>query len=305
MEPVTGPLDLSRLESAVARLRDSTRSRSLRRVGLTFAVIVFCIGTVFAMQQVDLPAGGLEIRPLLLLVLAGIPATILLNTLEMELSAKLLGRRFGFLQALATTIMASAANMLPLPGAAMVRVAGLSGLGASVREGGSVTVALALLWVGVATAMTGAFLVAVGPAVAAIVIAGGLTATFVSMRMLVRTSGEVRLALAALVIRCAMVLVAVLRLLLCFQMLGLEASLGQIMVFAVSGVAGSAVSIVPAGLGVRELVSSAMAPLAGIAPAAAFLATALDRLVELFVLLALAVPLALLGRNGPPRSQEP
>lgn len=304
MDPVTGPLDLSGLDHAFERLRESTRSRSLRRTGLILAVVVFCIGTVYAMQQVTLPAGGLEIRPLLLLVLAGIPATILLNTLEMELSAKMLGRRFGFQQALGTTIMASAANMLPLPGAAMMRVAGLSGLGATVREGGSVTIALAVLWVGVATTMTGAFLFAVGPSLAAMVVAGGLAATFVSMRLLVRTSGEVRLAFSALLIRCAMVFVAVLRLMMCFEMLGLEASLGQIMVFAVSGVVGSAVSIVPAGLGVRELVSSAMAPLAGIAPAAAFLATALDRLVELFALLALAVPLALLSRNGSARSHE-
>lgn len=283
------------IEQRVQVLRKGMQSETVRKTGLLCAVAVFLVGTIVAGRQVSLPSEGIRWAPFYLLVFVGIPATILLNALEMELSGRLLGRRFGVWRALSTTIIASAANMLPLPGAALVRMAGLTGLGATVRESGKVTLALAILWLGIAFILTGLFLVGEHGLMGATSLVVGGIATVTALWGLLRVSGRVSLALWCLVVRCAMVLVAVVRLLLCFQMIGVAASFHQTMVFSVSGVFGSAVSIVPAGLGVRELTSAALAPLAGIEPAGAFLATAGDRFVELVVLLVLAVPLALLS----------
>jgi uncharacterized membrane protein YbhN (UPF0104 family) len=49
-------------------------------------------------------------------------------------------------------------------------------------------------------------------------------------------------------------------------------------VLTISAVLGSAVSIVPAGLGVRELVGAMISPLISVLPAQAFLAIALNRI---------------------------
>jgi uncharacterized protein (TIRG00374 family) len=101
-----------------------------------------------------------------------------------------------------------------------------------------------------------------------------------------------------------MVGVSILRLALCFWAIGHPASISQAMAFSLSGVVGSAVSIVPAGLGVRELVSSAIAPFAGLDPAAAFIATATDRLVELVILLVLAILIAFFAHGSVAKAKE-
>ena len=296
---MTGLRSLFQGDAIMARLRNWISKPEVRRAGLIVAILIFAVGTFVAARAIKLPASGIDYRPIALLVAFGIPATILLNTLEMELSARLVGRRFGFFMALSTTIMASAANMLPLPGAAMVRFAGLSGLGASARESANVTLSLALMWLGVGIGVTGLVIINTSLLLSAAAVLSGVMICAFALRSLSKVSGNMGLALACLALKFVMVSVSILRLLLCFLAIGVAVPFTEGAVFAVSGVAGSAVSIVPAGLGVRELVSSALAPMVSIDPAAAFLATAGDRLVELFVLLALAAPLALFARRAP------
>jgi uncharacterized membrane protein YbhN (UPF0104 family) len=60
----------------------------------------------------------------------------------------------------------------------------------------------------------------------------------------------------------------------------------------VGSVVGSAVSIVPAGLGIRELVSAGLAPVIGIEASAGFLSAAVSRVLEVVVLVPLALVLA-------------
>ena len=79
--------------------------------------------------------------------------------------------------------------------------------------------------------------------------------------------------------------------------LGFDVKPAQALVLVVAGALGSAVSIMPAGLGVREALAALVAPFAVLAASTGFLAAALGRMVDLAVVGPLAACLAM-RRNG-------
>ncbi|NRD90096.1 hypothetical protein C8024_12460 [Sphingopyxis sp. BSNA05] len=83
--------------------------------------------------------------------------------------------------------------------------------------------------------------------------------------------------------KAGLVLVDAFRLYLCLLALNVPAEFGQASVLTVSGFVGSSFSIVPAGLGIREGVSALLGPLVGLTAAAAFLASAANRIIGLIV----------------------
>jgi uncharacterized membrane protein YbhN (UPF0104 family) len=92
------------------------------------------------------------------------------------------------------------------------------------------------------------------------------------------------------------------RIYLCFASLGVNASFAQVSGLAVAGVLGSAVSIVPAGLGIREGVSAAISPIVGLGAALGFIAAFINRLVGLSVLTPVAAILTL--RKAEPENEK-
>ena len=101
-----------------------------------------------------------------------------------------------------------------------------------------------------------------------------------------------------LFLKCAMVLVDAIRIYWCFMALDITVDFSQASTFVISGVLGSAVSIVPAGLGVREYVSAGIAPIIGIAASAGFLTATLNRVVGLCGILPLAGILILMKNEN-------
>ena len=99
----------------------------------------------------------------------------------------------------------------------------------------------------------------------------------IEVKCLIRTGG---LACAAglLALRIGMLGIVALQLLLCFRALGADAVLADAALHAIAPVVGSAVGIVPGGLGVSEAIGAALALLASASPAMAFAALALNRI---------------------------
>lgn len=232
---------------------------------------------------------GLSAPPLAALALICIPVMLCLNAIETEWVARLFRRSFGLLPALKITIAASAANMLPLPGAAAVRVLSLSSLDVPATRGTGATLAVAALWLGMSLLVAASSL-AVGHRLLAIGAALlGLACLSIALAGLAHLASN-RAAIAVLAgVKLALTLVSVVRLMLCFAALGAPINIEAACVFALAGVLGSAASVFPAGLGVREGVAAALAPLVGVSSALAFLATALDRLVAMAVLFSLSL----------------
>ena len=100
-------------------------------------------------------------------------------------------------------------------------------------------------------------------------------------------------------------MVAIRGVLFWFVMIGFDigGSFAGAMLLPVAVVLASAIGFFPAGLGVREVISAALAGLVGDTAASGALASGLDRLVSLPVMATIAIALALTGHRLLPEAQ--
>ena len=269
------------------------QNQGFRRTILFLAVIGLVIGIYLSVRaQPDIFTNA-QLAPLLLLAFAAVPLTIFLNSLEFLLSARLIGRSVSLKSAAETVIIGGVANMLPLPGGVIVRVAALKAEGANATQGGSILLFVALIWAVVSFTYAGAWLLFleqgwIGLLFLALGLLGTLFCFAASERFLNDRAATVQMFLC----KFGIVLVDALRLFLCFLAIGAIAGFGQASVLTVAGFLGSSISIVPAGLGVREGFAALLGPIAGMTAASAFLATAMNRIIGLLVTTPVAAYLA-------------
>jgi len=272
------------LVEAAARRPSILESPRVRRVGVLLAAIVFFAGLGLALaarpelfREVDLVAWAL--------VLACVPLTVLANSCQFWLAARLLRVPMPPVRAMLVTLLSTAANMLPLPGGSVVRIAALKSTGNTYRQGTGVTVLVAGNWLGMTLILAGCALLALdlrGMGVGALASGGlALAASGAGLRVAHNAGAAWLLALAAA--QSAMVATGTLRLWLCFRALGEPAAALEAVVLTLSNVVAAAVGVAPAGLGVAEVTAAGIATAIGIPAALAFLAAALDRISGLIV----------------------
>jgi hypothetical protein len=268
-----------------ARDRLSRPARpGVRKVMLGIVLVVFLGGAIWSFVALDLSIGDLKWAPLLLIALILAPLTAALNALEFSVSARILDRRIPFLDALRTALFATAANLLPLPGAALVRVGKLKHMGARIGGAVSSTVLMGLVWLGLALVIAGLAFVVRGSFPAGVMfLAGGAASLALSWLLFSRhvTEPERRLELAIAVVgvEILFVLVGAIRLFVVLVAIRAPVEPSQALVLNVSGALAATVGIFPAGLGLREGIAAALAPLVGLKPAYGFFSGALNRVL--------------------------
>ncbi|WP_440877756.1 lysylphosphatidylglycerol synthase domain-containing protein [Vibrio natriegens] len=279
-------------ESVMAKLqaiREYKLSPSSEKKVLTVSMLALVVGVYLSLNDNPYIQTQTDWQAIAVVMLIGVPVTTLINALEFIISARMVGVNFPTLRAMKVSIVGSAANMLPLPGATMVRILALKASGVTFRKGTSITLLLALTWIGMSFFYTGVMLQQFD----AKIMAWGLGTTGVCVLLTTAwmthyIGSRITDYLRIVVLKLAMVLVDAVRIYFCFQALDLDVLFFQASAFVVSSVLGSAISIVPAGLGVRELVSAGLAPLVGIAASAGFLSATLNRIASLVALLPIA-----------------
>lgn len=281
----------------LARLRRWTRWRTpsprVRGVLLVVAIVVFLGGVTLSLQDLEVAPADLIWWPLVVVAVLGTPATIAVNAAELRAMARLTteGQAPSWGQAARVVVVATAANLLPLPGGALVRVHALRTAGASLGQATSVTLVAALLWVAVAVGVAGAAAVAWSPLVATLALllaAAGIVATSVALRWTTARWSLRGLAALALV-ELITTLIHAARLYLTLLALGVVASPAQALVLGAGAPLAAAAGVFPAGLGLAELLSALLAPVVALPAAAGFAVTALARVIGL----AATVPVAL------------
>ena len=262
--------------------RISGVGRRIERIGLAVAAVSFVIGLVWAISTFP-QSLTLTIWPLAVLLLLGVPLTTVLNAAEFHVMSRTAAVRVGWLKSLETTIFASAANMLPIPGSVVARVAALKSGGATIRVGSTIAVLFAGIWGGTAFCYSGIWLSILGHAsLGQMFTAAGIGALGLCFLASLRLHMKKSLLAQALAIRVASLLVDATRQMLAISSLGTSIGFGKASILVVSSFVGSAVSIVPAGLGVREYVVAVLAPLIALPPSAGFLSAAINRCVAIF-----------------------
>ena len=266
---------------------------------LAVAAGAFALGIVLSLRSAPHLLSNVDWRAVAVLALMATPATLALNALEFSLSGRLVGQDIPFGRAMGVTIVGSAANLLPLPGATLVRLAALRSGGAGMRSGLTATALLAILALGVGFAYSGVWAMVFGSGpISVAILAIGVIVLSIAWLLARQLFNDVPAVLALIGVRLALVSLDAARTWLAFVAIGYEASFAQASVLTISTVLAAVVAIVPAGLGLREGIAALAAPIVGVAPAAAFLATSLSRIVGLTIVMALTIVSMFRRRSG-------
>ena len=228
-----------------------------------------------------LPDESRSARPeVIVLLVALVPTTVLLNGEEYRVMARSLGHDLSLGSALRVSVLATVANYLPAPGGAAVRTAALRRRGSSLRASVGINAAAGLSWLGTAAIASSVALVGHDDLRGRAVIVGvvGVVAIGASLVMLRRLGpGWQRRAIELVLVEAGLVVTVTARVWVALLAIGESASIGASIAISSSGVVAAAVGIFPAGLGIREALAGGIAAAVDVPAAFAVAASALDR----------------------------
>ena len=167
-----------------------------------------------------------------------------------------------------------------LPGGAIVRSAALVKSGVKTKKSVGLVVATAILWISMASLGAGAVLLPQATPIAYVLLLAGFIG-FLPVVFWIYSLSTIGVTAVIIIQRLAGILMMALRLFLAFAILKMTVDFPTALFFTFANIAGTATSLAPAGLGVGELFAAGMAGLVQMAPATAFLAIALNRILGL------------------------
>jgi hypothetical protein len=262
--------------------RDKPRSPWL----LVFALALFIVFTVLAFRRLP-PIENPRWELIIIAGLVCVPVITGLNALEYRAMAHFADHHPPALEIVQVSIMGSAANLLPVPGAVVVRLANLHKGGVRVTRGLNLTAIIGITWVGSACVLGGVAQLWSHPGFGSAALAIGVSLMTVSLILLSRTlepGTRLRGAVELLAIEAAFVLMQALRLFLVAAALRFDVSFDQATALVIAAVSAAAIGFLPAGLGAREAIAAILSPIVGIPAAVGLVITAVDRVINLVVL---------------------
>lgn len=271
--------------------RWSARPRN-RALLLVASFAVFIILTVLSFEAIR---GGVDFHlwALLVLIFVTTPAMALVNAAEYRVIARVIGHEVSWAGAIHLTVVASAANLLPLPGGVMVRTQALRQRGSSYKGALGANAAAGLAWVGTGCLAIGAFLVggsdrriAAGVGLLAVAVAA-VVATLGILRRAERDR-SLRHLVSLLIVEVTTVVISAVRIALAFMMIGFHINVVQSVALTASIIIAAAVGIFPAGLGLREALAGLIGSAVSLRAARSIAAVAADRVAFQIGLAAIA-----------------
>jgi hypothetical protein len=221
----------------------------------------------------------------LVLLLVTTPLTVAANAAEYRVMGAISRHRIGWLESGRLTLIAGAANLLPLPGGIMVRTQALRREGTTYRRALAANAAAGVTWIAAGCLAAGVLLIARPAAVAAVatlltLAVAGLGAVWLLLRRADRRLAGRHLG-SLFLVEVATVAISGLRIYLAFQVIGQTVEPVQAVALTASVIIAAAVGIFPAGLGLRELLSGVIGTAVGLTASESIAATAADRIVSL------------------------
>jgi uncharacterized membrane protein YbhN (UPF0104 family) len=248
-----------------------------RQILFCLAATTFAVGVAWAVIALKIDPQELNYQTLCAVLSLSL-MSILFNVTELQLCAQAIGSRLSFRSAAIFSTTATVANILPVPASVLLRGAALRSVGAEWSQAGGILLAASLMWLTMAVAISG-YAITSGKSALAIVLTSSLgTALIVAW---ICQLSNLKIALAFMLVRVAMLGLLVLRLWFCFATLNVAVELSDVGAFALSGIIGNAFVIFPAGMGISEVLGALMAGFVQQSPEAAFLVLAINRIVGL------------------------
>ncbi|HVU72544.1 MAG TPA: lysylphosphatidylglycerol synthase domain-containing protein [Mycobacteriales bacterium] len=309
---------LAAVEDLAERL-GSRGSSGKRNPWLLWAALVLFIATlVWSLRDLPhLPGGAAVWWELAVIGLIGVPILAAYNAAEFILMARIVDQRVRWWSATRISLYGSAANLLPLPGAALVRLEALRRSDVQLRRSVQAAAVVAAIWIGASTMVAGLAQVPQRWTVVGLGVAGGIVPLTLGGAVLARgrPPAETRGHLVRLVgLEALYVPTAGVRLWFVGKALHEPISLRDAVTIAAAGTLATAAGIFPGGLGLRELLSGALAALTGVPAVTGVAISAVDRVSSLAGLAVWTGVVALLDQrmtpeapadDGPPGLDDP
>ena len=284
-------------------------SERTQRIMLGAALPLLIIGAILSYQTADLELGDLRVVPLTLAATVALPFVVAVNAWEYRTTGRAVGQSIPVKTSFRIAVLSTVLNYLPGHGGALLRIQALRRDGSAYRRAGGATLAAGLIWIGVAALIPGMWLTVAGQrtlgvalglggglalALAAISLAQAETEKSRRNRLLVSLATIETLSVTSLAFRYYLLLIAI----------GYDHQPElSAFVLSLASVLAAATGVMPGGLGIRELLATALAPIAGLPLSFAFLITTMDRILGLSGHAAIAMPL-LRSTDSPLEEQE-
>lgn len=255
------------------------------------SILLFAVTIGFAIRHAPINLLNLAAEPLAFVFLLLIPCTLLVNSLRVHVSATALGTARGMGASVRAALLSSAANLLPLPGGAVVRVSHIAaGDAGKLVSAGTVTVgsiafafASGLAGLSAALGLGGAAWHYGATGLLGAVCLGVITFAWLARRIRPRYASQLAgIELAGIAIESA-------RLWTCLAALHSYIPPQDAVALSLNTVVGSVFGLAPGGLGVRELVGAGIAATLHVSATTVIIAIALNRLLGMtFMAMALS-----------------
>ncbi|MEP3891165.1 MAG: lysylphosphatidylglycerol synthase domain-containing protein [Hellea sp.] len=273
--------NIEHLLSIVERLKASNR---LRHIAFLIALAIFAVGLLACFLSAPDIFTQVTLKPFLVVLCLGVPLTLLLNAIELILTGRLIDKKIGFSFAFKMTLFGTAANMLPIPGGAVVRIAALKTKGAELTEGTRATFAVGIIWLGVSLIYSGYWMASYSYALGGLTAFGGVAALLLGSVLGLMRYKKFAVIFQIILLKVLATILVTLRLIFCLLALGSAVSFSAAGTMTAANVIGSAVMIVPAGIGINEGMTAVLAQVAGMSAALGFMAALINRLAGLLAL---------------------
>jgi len=270
------------------------KHQGFRRIALLIGGAGFGLGLILAIRSQPDLLHNIRWGPAILVIVLGVPSNMLANAFEFMLHGASMGRKIPFFSAVEISIISSAANMLPMPGGLATRVIALKSYNVQYRDGIAVNFLFAFIWIAVIFTFVGLCLLPYDIWFKWFFLSIGLITGIISIVWAKKREISFHIFTLAALQRLIMAFLGALKLWWCLLALGVSAEFGQAAVLVISGIIGSAMSIMPAGLGIREGVSAGLATIVGLSAASGFLAAAVNRILSLLILTPSAIIIGLM-----------
>lgn len=292
--------------TALRRLLDQRAqplSPRIRNSLLAVSAIGVIGASVWAWNSSGLSTSDINWVPLAVAFLVAAPASLILKALEFRVAAGVAGQHPSRRRSLDVAVVSSAANLLPLPGSLLVTVRSLSEDGSTYGKAIAASAVPGLAWLGITGLVGGVAIGIEGTLWLAVVVVaagiGAMTGATVLFNSTAPTEGRARLGATILIVEAGWLAVSAVRLGLAVSALGVSIEPTQAVALSVAGALTVAIGFFPGGLGVREALIAALAPLIGLPFDTGVLLGSLDRVVWLAFLALAALMLTRLRPNPP------
>lgn len=280
------------------------RHAQLPRPVLAILGLGFVLLTVVAAR--NLPTDEMDdLRPApIALAVALVAVTIWLSSESYRSQGLVLGVEVERSESVRTQVMAMSANLLPIPGAALVRTAALVNAGTTAAKATTTTSLTGLIWLAYSGLIAGPAFMANDQTLIgtlAVAIALGLlgVSAAITYRIAVGSTARAFWALSWPIL--GLIAIFGTRYALLIVGLGIDASVSQVLALVLVGALASAVGVFPSGIGVREVMAAAAAGLVDLPASVGYVVAAID---DAAVIVVIAVFAAVVVRAVPKGDQE-